>query len=362
MRRSSLGKSGALALLLGLCYLALDALSCFVGAGLTNNRSSSVEMRGYRLDRMLEATDGDRSLQTSEGFWIGEKGFEKSQWAQGYRYRMRASPEEFKKGIDCPAPLQIGPIKWKVGECFGGSGNNDKLRQLKKELAQAGLDDPKKLAENEYWLKRYGRKRWYPKYVNQSGAKNQQGLLRGLAAWSGYDPLNEERGKTWIEADYGKPLIEGKKDYRLPGRPPGRRYAGKAAGGECPAVVVANRGEGDKAFLVLELKRSNSSSGDYLLPFVKVAMDSIDLTIDDAWLDPLQSWADQLRSGASLRRGFRFADISSVAGQSVLEGYEPPPLPAVIQVDNFFISKVDLTVWCALKLRTVRFLPQWIRT
>eukprot|EP00439_Symbiodinium_sp_Y106_P013303 s6664_g1.t3 len=131
---------------------------------------------------------------------------------------------------------------------------------------------------------------------------------------------------------------------------------------ECPAVVVANRGEGDKAFLVLELKRSNSSSGDYLLPFVKVAMDSIDLTIDDAWLDPLQSWADQLRSGASLRRGFRFADISSIAGQSVLEGYEPPPLPAVIQVDNFFISKVDLTVWCALKLRTVRFLPQWIRT
>ena len=27
----------------------------------------------------------------------------------------------------------------------------------------------------------------------------------------------EERGKTWIEADYGKPLMEGKKDYRLPG-------------------------------------------------------------------------------------------------------------------------------------------------
>ncbi|OLQ14244.1 putative vacuolar protein sorting-associated protein 13A [Symbiodinium microadriaticum] len=478
MRRSSLGKSGALVLLLGLCYLALDALSCFVGAGLTNNRSSSVEMRGYRLDRMLEATDGDRSLQTSEGFWIGEKGFEKSQWAQGYRYRMRASPEEFKKGIDCPAPLQIGPIKWKVGECFGGSGNNDKLRQLKKELAQAG------------------RKRWYPKYVNQSGAKNQQGLLRGLAAWSGYDPLNEERGKTWIEADYGKPLIEGKKDYRLPGLLTKAAHRGDAT-----------LGRQLEAFLVLELKRSNSSSGDYLLPFVplgrrsaispatvgesagssqsndlngllqmhvrrqlskgvagtrlvesiakavaeirererapvpdaeeevcpsaaldvetsgscdplvsvdmescrslyrgvdnnglvridlvehpdgqqctwktvskakvakakeaKVAMDSIDLTIDDAWLDPLQAGCSNKQSDSetllavACDAGFRFADISSVAGQSVLEGYEPPPLPAVIQVDNFFISKVDLTVWCALKLRTVRFLPQWIRT
>ena len=216
MRRSALGRAGAVAFVVSAGYVCLDGLS-FVGAGLFGSRSLSSEMKGYRLDRMLEATDGDRSLQTSEGFWIGEKGFEKSQWAQGYRYRMRASPEEFKNGIDCPAPLQIGPIKWKVGECFGGSGNNDKLRQLKKELAQAGLDDPKKLAENEYWLKRYGRKRWYPKYVNQSGAKNQQGLLRGLAAWSGYDPLNEERGKTWIEADYGKPLMEGKKDYRLPG-------------------------------------------------------------------------------------------------------------------------------------------------
>ncbi|OLP96225.1 hypothetical protein AK812_SmicGene21569 [Symbiodinium microadriaticum] len=177
--------------------------------------------KDYRLPGLLTKEQMQIELDSGKlpkpGFWIGEKGFEKSQWAQGYRYRMRASPEEFKNGIDCPAPLQIGPIKWKVGECFGGSGNNDKLRQLKKELAQAGLDDPKKLAENEYWLKRYGRKRWYPKYINQSGAKNQQGLLRGLAAWSGYDPLNEERGKTWIEADYGKPLVEGKKDYRLPG-------------------------------------------------------------------------------------------------------------------------------------------------
>mmetsp|Transcript_75185 Transcript_75185/g.179526 ORF Transcript_75185/g.179526 Transcript_75185/m.179526 type:complete len:236 (-) Transcript_75185:98-805(-) len=202
----------------GVAALAALALGAWAFVGSTPRRPSRTAMQGYRLDKMLlEPPSGDRSLITSEGYWVGEKGFEKSQWAQGYRYRMRASPEEFKKGIDCPAPLQIGPIKWKVGECFGGSGNNDKLRQLKKELAQAGLDDPKKIAENEYWLKRYGRKRWYPKYVNQSGAKGQQGLFRGLAAWSGYDPLNEERGKTWIEADYGKPLIKGKQDYRLPG-------------------------------------------------------------------------------------------------------------------------------------------------
>jgi len=190
--------------------------SAFVGAGLDARSASSTQMRGYRLDKMLESPD-DKSLQVSEGFWVGEKGFEKSQWAQGYRYRMRASPEEVKKGIDTPPIFQLGPFKIKLGEMLGGSGNNDNLRRLKKEIAQAGIDDPKKIAENEYWLKRYGHKRWFPKYVDQSGAKGQTGLFRGLAAWSGYDPLNEERGKTWIEADYGKPLIKDKKDLQLPG-------------------------------------------------------------------------------------------------------------------------------------------------
>lgn len=54
---------------------------------------------------------------------------------------------------------------------------------------------------------------WFPKYVDQSGAPQQNGLFRGLAAWSGFDPLNEERGKSWIEADYGKPLTKDKKDW-----------------------------------------------------------------------------------------------------------------------------------------------------
>ncbi|CAK8991074.1 unnamed protein product [Durusdinium trenchii] len=188
----------------------------FVGSGPTRHEPRT-SMNGYRLDRMLEAKDGDRSLQVSEGFWVGEKGFEKSQWAQGYRYRMRASPEEVKKGIDTPPIFQLGPIKIKLGEMLGGTGNNDNLRRLKKEIAQAGLEDPKKIAENEYWLKRYGHKRWFPKYVDQSGAPNQNGLFRGLAAWSGFDPLNEERGTSWIEADYGKPLMKGKKDMQLPG-------------------------------------------------------------------------------------------------------------------------------------------------
>ncbi|CAJ1427089.1 unnamed protein product [Effrenium voratum] len=195
----------------GVAALAALALGAWAFVGSTPRRPSRTAMQGYRLDKMLlEPPSGDRSLITSEGYWVGEKGFEKSQWAQGYRYRMRCSPEETKKGIDTVPIFQLGPIKIRVGEMLGGSGNNENLRRLKKEIAQAGLDDPKKIAENEYWLARYGHKRWFPKYVDQSGAKGQGGLFRGLAAWSGFDPLNEERGKTWIEADYGKPLMKDK--------------------------------------------------------------------------------------------------------------------------------------------------------
>mmetsp|Transcript_75188 Transcript_75188/g.179536 ORF Transcript_75188/g.179536 Transcript_75188/m.179536 type:complete len:234 (-) Transcript_75188:73-774(-) len=202
----------------GVAALAALALGAWAFVGSTPRRPSRTAMQGYRLDKMLlEPPSGDRSLITSEGYWVGEKGFEKSQWAQGYRYRMRCSPEETKKGIDTVPIFQLGPIKIRVGEMLGGSGNNENLRRLKKEIAQAGLDDPKKIAENEYWLARYGHKRWFPKYVDQSGAKGQGGLFRGLAAWSGFDPLNEERGKTWIEADYGKPLMKDKKDMTFPG-------------------------------------------------------------------------------------------------------------------------------------------------
>ncbi|CAK9022321.1 unnamed protein product [Durusdinium trenchii] len=157
-------------------------------------------------------------------------------------------------------------------------------------------------------------------------------------------------------------------DCQLPGRTDARsvRKSDATLGGpgqELPAVILANRGLGDRAFLSLQIKRCVSSSGDYLLPFVNIAMDAVDLTLDDGWLDPLQIWSQQLgdeRGRAESRA--RVAAMTERAGKPVLEGYKPPDLPAVIQVDNFYISKVELTVWCALKLRTVRFLPQWIRT
>merc|ERR1712060_619744 len=102
--------------------------------------------------------------------------------------------------------FQLGPIKLKLGEMLGGTGNNQALRELKKKLASEGLTDPKKIEENDYWMKRYGHKRWDAKYIDQSQGTAKT-FFRGLAAWSGLDPKKEERGVTWFEADYGKPWL-----------------------------------------------------------------------------------------------------------------------------------------------------------
>ena len=205
-RSSPMGRA-AVALLCGVTVWELTAPAAFVGQR-AQLRAPATQLNGWRFDWMLEKRGDSAELQTSEGFFIGEVGFEKSCNSQGYRYRMRPTPEEYKKGIEVEGLLyQFGPIKIKLGEVFGGTGNNKKLRELKKRIAAEGITDQQKNEENEFWLERYGHKRWFPPYVDQSTGLNTN-LLRGVGAWSGFDPLKEEKGKTWIEADYGKPWLK----------------------------------------------------------------------------------------------------------------------------------------------------------
>lgn len=193
-----------LALLTVVCKIT--APSAFVGIQKTIEPCMT-QMHGYRLDWMLERKDGSADLQTQDGYWVGEKGFEKSQGAQGLRYRMRPSNQEYAEGKEVDGLLyQFGPFKFKLGETFGGTGNNAKLRALKKQVAEEGITDQSKIEENEYWIKRYGHKRWVAPYVDQSQGTAKT-FFRGLAAWSGLDPKKEERGVTWFEADYGKPWL-----------------------------------------------------------------------------------------------------------------------------------------------------------
>jgi len=219
-RSSALTRAGC-GFLLAAAAWNFAASQAFIGARAPAVHRSSTAMRGYRLDWMLEKKDGTMDLQTTDGYFLGEKGFEKSQAAQGLRYRLRPTPQEYKEGIETEGMMQqFGPVKVKFGEAFGGTANNPALRELKKKIAREGISDPKKLAENEYWLKRYGHKRWTAPYVDQTMGTLKNGLLRGLAAWSGSDPLKEEKGVTWFEATYGKPWIAKYKDVRLEGPVP----------------------------------------------------------------------------------------------------------------------------------------------
>eukprot|EP00929_Paragymnodinium_shiwhaense_P006263 TRINITY_DN1093_c0_g1_i2.p2 TRINITY_DN1093_c0_g1~~TRINITY_DN1093_c0_g1_i2.p2 ORF type:complete len:288 (+),score=93.10 TRINITY_DN1093_c0_g1_i2:95-958(+) len=192
------------------------------GAGArTAPRSERTQLNGYRLDWMLENMfggkngDGQNNLQTQDGYWVGERGFEKALGSMGIRYRLRATSDEVKNGIEIDNQIyQFGPVKIRFGEILGGTGNNPKLRELKRKIGKMTLD-PIKQAENEYWIDRYGHKRWWLYYVDQSQGTSKQ-FFRGLAAWSGFDPKKEEKGVSWFEADYGKPWLKAYKDVHLP--------------------------------------------------------------------------------------------------------------------------------------------------
>lgn len=174
------------------------------GAAPTGRSHGVTRARGYRLDKMFLEDYND--LQVEDGYWLGEVDLFKALNSQGLRYKMRPMSSEQKELKDAEPIFQLGPLKVRIAEAFGGSANNDKLRAIKRKLGKGEIKSKAKIEENEYWLARYGHKRWGPYYVDQSTGIGES-FFRGLAAWSGYDPLKEERGVTWFEADYGKPFM-----------------------------------------------------------------------------------------------------------------------------------------------------------
>eukprot|EP00401_Gymnodinium_catenatum_P068413 CAMPEP_0117515826 /NCGR_PEP_ID=MMETSP0784-20121206/30780_1 /TAXON_ID=39447 /ORGANISM="" /LENGTH=172 /DNA_ID=CAMNT_0005311655 /DNA_START=1 /DNA_END=519 /DNA_ORIENTATION=+ len=77
---------------------------------------------GWRLDMIEFGPKGIGQLVIHEGYFIGEKAMYEIMSKAGRRYRMRATGEEMEKGIDVPPITQIGPIKLRLYESFGGSG------------------------------------------------------------------------------------------------------------------------------------------------------------------------------------------------------------------------------------------------
>ena len=78
-------------------------------------------VQGWRLDLIEIGPKGIGQLVVHEGYYIGEKAMFQILAQNGFRYRMRATREEMKKGIDCPPISQLGPLKLRLYESLGGS-------------------------------------------------------------------------------------------------------------------------------------------------------------------------------------------------------------------------------------------------
>lgn len=181
--------------------------------GQTSARQSTLghqrtQMQGWRLDRSFEKFlkgENRGDLETIEGFFYGETFWQDFMNKQGLRYYMNPTKDEiaaaraktnpnqlpFTQGDNEYFQLVLGPIKIPLGRMFGCTGNNAKLNDIKRELANKPLE-PEKIAENERWMKMYGHKRHEKKYTDQSTGMSTEWLGGGAKAdW----PTGWKKGK-----------------------------------------------------------------------------------------------------------------------------------------------------------------------
>jgi len=136
------------AALLGAAVWNLAVAPVFCGAP-SAARGAATARNGWRLDLMEVGAGGIGQLVIHEGYFVGEQSMYEIMNKNGYRYRMRASAEEMAKGIDCPPITQIGPLKLRLYESFGGSGRTPGLTRPEGYRGCAGVaawdtDLPKK--------------------------------------------------------------------------------------------------------------------------------------------------------------------------------------------------------------------------
>ncbi|CAK0896553.1 unnamed protein product, partial [Prorocentrum cordatum] len=99
-----------------------------------------------------------------------------------------------------------------------------------------------------------------------------------------------------------------------------------------PAVIMVNRGAGEGMFLRLLIERNATSSRDLCLPRAEVAFDSLDITVDDGWLEPLVQWVTQCQSGGT-GPAVPYQVIQETAGVAMTKNFAPPELPSVVNVE-----------------------------
>lgn len=127
------------------------------------------------------------------------------------------------------------------------------------------------------------------------------------------------------------------------------------------AVLLANSGEGERLFLRFSVSYSCYSPSDFHVHGATCDWDALDFVVDDEWVDCVQAFMREAMQGDESTFGLSLQHIRDVAGVSILEGYQMPALPFLVQVDSLSISEVRWVMWAALRLHFLSFLRPQVR-
>eukprot|EP00448_Togula_jolla_P029109 CAMPEP_0170639236 /NCGR_PEP_ID=MMETSP0224-20130122/39534_1 /TAXON_ID=285029 /ORGANISM="Togula jolla, Strain CCCM 725" /LENGTH=318 /DNA_ID=CAMNT_0010969563 /DNA_START=15 /DNA_END=967 /DNA_ORIENTATION=- len=114
-----------------------------------------------------------------------------------------------------------------------------------------------------------------------------------------------------------------------------------------PAVLLRNCADGDRSFLALSMKLG-ASSNDFVVNKAELALDSLDISVDDEVLNGLQTFFAAAVDDENNSSGVTLQHIRRTAGKAILTDYVLPPVPMVVQVDSLLLSEVELRLWCLL--------------
>lgn len=153
-----------------------------------------------------------------------------------------------------------------------------------------------------------------------------------------------------------------KVDCLLPAYVHGLKQGGFQRVDEKTSVIFTNIDEGELPFLAISMGL-RAKSHDTLVEQLDFVMDTLELTVETVWVQPLLAWVEAIDAsrGTSCSSGTSISEQMRLAGTPIGEEFEPPDVPSVLRIESFKVSRLSLLIWCKLDLAKMPFIPGFVR-
>eukprot|EP00927_Polykrikos_kofoidii_P048702 TRINITY_DN42929_c0_g1_i1.p1 TRINITY_DN42929_c0_g1~~TRINITY_DN42929_c0_g1_i1.p1 ORF type:complete len:2522 (-),score=443.44 TRINITY_DN42929_c0_g1_i1:439-8004(-) len=125
------------------------------------------------------------------------------------------------------------------------------------------------------------------------------------------------------------------------------------------AVLAANCADLDRPFMTLAMQLGMAGR-DLIIPRAELRMDTLDIVLDDEWIQNVQQFFKDTSDDVYGGGGLRLKTVLETAGVPIEHSFTPPPVPRVVQLDTVKISGVEVQLWAMVSLASVHFLPPFI--